>query len=145
MKKWSAIILVICLSGCATIRPSAKKNATGDWVSEKSYLESELQEKDTQIRDLENRLANYESAKSNSTSAVKQIAAPIKVINPSIGVNIKTVQKALQKSNYYKGVLDGEPSIKLKESIKSFQNSNGLKADGIVGPKTWEKLKRYNK
>ena len=35
---------------------------------------------------------------------------------------------------------DGKFGAKTEEAVKQFQTSVGLKADGIVGPKTWEEL-----
>ena len=39
---------------------------------------------------------------------------------------------------YKKGLDDGEFSA--VEGVKAFQEKNGLSADGIVGPLTWEQL-----
>ena len=53
------------------------------------------------------------------------------------------VQTALKNAGYYSGVIDGKIGQKTREAIKSFQTASGLKADGVVGPGTWEKLKKY--
>lgn len=52
------------------------------------------------------------------------------------------VQTALKNAGYYSGPIDGKIGQKTREAIKSFQSANGLKADGVVGPSTWEKLKK---
>ena len=36
--------------------------------------------------------------------------------------------------------IDGDFGVLTEEAVKKFQESNGLKPDGIVGPLTWEKL-----
>ncbi|MEW6170555.1 MAG: peptidoglycan-binding domain-containing protein, partial [Candidatus Omnitrophota bacterium] len=55
----------------------------------------------------------------------------------------KDVQLALQNAGFYKGVVDGKTGPQTKSAIKEFQAKNGLKADGKIGPLTWEKLKVY--
>ena len=49
---------------------------------------------------------------------------------------IKTVQTKLKRWGYYTGVVDGVYGPKTKSAVKSFQQKNGLTADGIVGAKT---------
>ncbi len=58
-------------------------------------------------------------------------------------VNPKEIQKALTEAGFYKGNIDGVIGNKTKAAIRSFQEANGLKVDGVCGPKTWEKLKAY--
>jgi len=53
----------------------------------------------------------------------------------------KKIQVALKKAGYYNGTVDGKPGAATIQAIKSFQKANGLKADGVVGALTWEKLK----
>lgn len=55
----------------------------------------------------------------------------------------KDVQLALQNAGFYKGVIDGKTGPQTKLAIKEFQEKNGLKSDGKIGPLTWEKLKVY--
>ena len=37
--------------------------------------------------------------------------------------------------------VDGDFGVLTYSAVNKFQNANGLERDGIVGPKTWEKLK----
>ena len=53
------------------------------------------------------------------------------------------VQTALKNAGYYSGTIDGKIGSKTREAIKAFQTANGLKADGVVGPGTWERLKKF--
>ena len=46
------------------------------------------------------------------------------------------IQKALQTLGYDPGKIDGKMGPHTHEAIKKFQQANGLKVDGIVGPKT---------
>lgn len=53
------------------------------------------------------------------------------------------IQRALQGAGYYEGAIDGEIGSTSRDAIRRFQQDNGLHADGVVGKKTWEKLKDY--
>lgn len=55
----------------------------------------------------------------------------------------KDIQLALQNAGFYKGIVDGKTGPQTKQAIKDFQLKNSLKADGKVGPTTWDKLKAY--
>lgn len=52
----------------------------------------------------------------------------------------KDVQSALKSLGLYSGSIDGITGSKTKAALKKFQRSKGLAADGIMGPKTAEKL-----
>lgn len=52
----------------------------------------------------------------------------------SCGEYVKKLQRALNL------VEDGKFGSLTEEAVKAFQKANGLKPDGIVGEKTWEKL-----
>ena len=51
-----------------------------------------------------------------------------------------THQQALNKKGYSLTV-DGDFGTLTQAAVKNFQRVNKLTDDGIVGPKTWEKLK----
>ena len=55
----------------------------------------------------------------------------------------KDIQAALKNANFYQGEVDGKFGPRSKKAVEDFQASNDLKADGRVGPNTWEKLKKY--
>lgn len=58
---------------------------------------------------------------------------------------VRQIQKALQKTGYYKGEIDGKIGLRTKRAIKEFQRAKKLNSDGIVGEKTWEALSQYLK
>ncbi len=60
-----------------------------------------------------------------------------------VAVNTDEVQRALSNAGYYNGTIDGKIGEKTKNAIKEFQQDHGLKADGIIGNKTWLELKSY--
>jgi len=53
------------------------------------------------------------------------------------------IQTALKAANFYSGNIDGKLGPASRKAIKDFQQSNGLKVDGKVGPKTWALLEKY--
>ncbi len=58
----------------------------------------------------------------------------------SRGEEVRQIQTNLKKWGYYSGEVDGIFGTQTKEAVILFQQKNGLTADGIVGPKTLEKL-----
>ena len=52
------------------------------------------------------------------------------------GSDVKTLQKKLKKLGYYSGGIDGSFGPVTDAAVRKFQKANGLKVDGIVGPKT---------
>ena len=58
-------------------------------------------------------------------------------------INPTDIQKALKEAGFYKGTIDGVLGGKSKAAIRAFQTQNSLRADGVCGPKTWEKLEPY--
>lgn len=58
----------------------------------------------------------------------------------SKGPDVKELQQLLN-SKGYSLIVDGDFGPSTQAAVKNFQRANGLTDDGIVGPKTWEKLK----
>jgi len=57
--------------------------------------------------------------------------------------SIRNIQMALRNAGFYIGEIDGKVGPLTRQAVKKFQEANNLTADGIVGRKTWEKLKDY--
>lgn len=57
--------------------------------------------------------------------------------------SVQDIQQALKNANLYEGKVDGIIGPNTRKAIEAFQSQSGLKADGKVGPKTWQKLKEY--
>ncbi len=53
---------------------------------------------------------------------------------------VEDLQRALAKKGYNVGKIDGDWQGGLDVIVRSFQQANGLKVDGAVGPVTWAKL-----
>jgi peptidoglycan hydrolase-like protein with peptidoglycan-binding domain len=50
------------------------------------------------------------------------------------------IQTALKNAGFYTGAIDGKIGPASRRAIEAFQQQNGLKVDGKVGPKTWAAL-----
>ncbi|MBQ9950475.1 MAG: spore cortex-lytic enzyme [Clostridia bacterium] len=58
----------------------------------------------------------------------------------SRGASVRTLQSKLKRWGYYNGSVDGIFGAQTESSVKSFQRSNGLSADGVVGDATAKAL-----
>ena len=63
----------------------------------------------------------------------------------STGDDVKRLQRVLARQLAWNpfGPITGVFDASLESSVKSFQQANGLAADGVVGPATWAKLPAY--
>lgn len=65
--------------------------------------------------------------------------------NPTIrkgshGNPVRRAQKRLTLGGWDTGGVDGIFGAKTETAVKRFQHDNGLTADGVVGPRTWDKI-----
>ena len=56
----------------------------------------------------------------------------------------KDIQTWLSCNGYDPGPIDGSPGAKTTAAVKKFQSSNGLSADGVVGPATRRAMRAYS-
>ena len=59
------------------------------------------------------------------------------------GFEVKQLQQALTDKGFYAGPIDGNFSDEVTRAVKKFQKSSKIKADGVAGPRTLEKLGMY--
>lgn len=65
----------------------------------------------------------------------------LKITGPLMyGEDIKSVQNKLNSLGYSIGIADGYYGNMTVNGVRNFQEDNRLDVDGIVGPKTWNKL-----
>ena len=67
-------------------------------------------------------------------------AAILRIQYGNAGPMVLQVQQKLKDLGYYLDVLDSRFGWNTYVAVRNFQNTNGLKVDGIVGPLTWTKL-----
>ncbi len=65
------------------------------------------------------------------------------LVTPDVQINIKLVQQILNKDGFPCGTPDGKLGDRTQQSIKDFQKSKRLKADGRIGFKTLAHLSKY--
>ncbi|MBD1806700.1 N-acetylmuramoyl-L-alanine amidase [Microcoleus sp. FACHB-SPT15] len=58
----------------------------------------------------------------------------------STGTKVKELQQLLKAKGFNPGPIDGIFGSGTVQAVVSFQKFNGLKADGVVGPATWQAL-----
>ena len=75
-----------------------------------------------------------------SCAGIGEAASYKRLKKGSRGSEVKTLQTALKEQGYYSGKIDGVYGKSTVNAVKAFQKKNGLKADGIAGPLTQEKL-----
>lgn len=56
------------------------------------------------------------------------------------GEPVRALQSRLNQLGFNAGTADGDFGPKTTAAVKAFQKARGLAADGVVGPKTWDKL-----
>ena len=146
-------ILLVSNTGCArkksTDKVAALQAQMGVITDELVRLDQSLQETRSAIQAEETHQNDLQSELGKSKSRLGSLYEEESVIKgiyrtpsgfelPSI-----SIQKALKNAGFYQGNLDGKIGAQTREAIKAFQRENSLEADGVVGRRTWSKLKTY--
>ncbi len=84
--------------------------------------------------------AKKTSSSSSNDSGKKQSSSDGTCKKGDKGDAVKKVQKRLKELGYYSSSVDGDFGDATRKAVRSFQENNGLKNDGVVGKKTLEKL-----
>jgi murein L,D-transpeptidase YcbB/YkuD len=141
-------LFVATMSGCATTHG---KNNQDQLQSRLVELEKKLEEKDAEIVDLQYEVKDLSSKVGQSggsqerTSESASIPASSGTKDDIIKVNVSAskIQTALKNAGHYTGKLDGKIGSGTKAAVVEFQKAQGLTADGVIGRKTWDALKKY--
>jgi peptidoglycan hydrolase-like protein with peptidoglycan-binding domain len=67
-------------------------------------------------------------------------AAPIYLGEGSQGNAVRSLQQRLRSLGFYQGEITGRFEATTKEAVARFQQAQGLKPDGVVGPRTFAAL-----
>ena len=151
------LVLAVAFSGCASTQMKTQNEQMESRVTE---LEKNLQAKDAEIVDLQYQVkdlsSKVETAKPAETDQVAQGSADqsdsVKISAFSdksqiirVNASPEKIQRALKAAGVYTGKVDGKIGAGTKQAIVEFQKSHGLKADGVLGKKTWDELKTFLK
>lgn len=90
-------------------------------------------------------VAGPNTLKALYSSSARSTSSPVSSIGESLkeGMNgdaVRALQKRLKTLGYYSGSVDGDYGEGTTNAVKAFQLNNGLKADGIAGTSTLNKL-----
>jgi len=147
------VALAIIFSGCAMTQKATPVNHLQIKVAQ---LERRLEDREEEMSELKyavERLSNQmneqasqvspsiqenESEESSASSSSVESSDIIRV-----SASAQDVQRALKRAGYYTGPIDGKIGSGSKKAIVEFQQDHQLKADGIIGKKTWEELSNY--
>jgi len=150
--KWLLVIpSVLLLTGCSTV--SGKRL---------NSLETKVSTLEAKVDSVEQRQSAIEGQTGESRESVGYLKGKVDSRGPSTVVvtgaqgnegylyksgkkslTHKDIQLALKSAGFYNGHIDGKIGKSTKKAIREFQKTNGLKADGIVGPKTRDLLLQY--
>ncbi len=152
------LLAALAVGGCATTQP--KVSVVNELQGQVSDLSSRVQAQEKEIVDLKYNLKEmadkvetkeWDSAEEKSAAVAKSsTTAVIKVTNDKnangiikVAATTEQVQKALKNAGLYEGPIDGKLGSKTKSSIAEFQKQHNLRADGVIGQKTWNEMKQY--
>ena len=134
-------ILFVSNTGCArkksTNKTAALEAQMGVITDEIVRLDQSIQEIRASMQAQGGGVAAVSKATS-ATSGAGVYRTPSGFELPSINI-----QKALQNAGYYQGKVDGKVGPSTRDAVKAFQRDHSLEADGVVGRRTWDKMKVY--
>ncbi len=146
-------VLGVIVSGCAT----TSKQAVDPLKAQVTELQQRMEDQEKEIVDLKyevREMSNKDMDKRADQAAVSEpvikAESPVRTAEPKNldiihigGVSGRELQKALKGAGVYEGKVDGKIGPKTKAAVVEFQKAHSLKADGVVGQKTWNELKSY--
>ena len=147
-------VFALVLSGCATTSKTSPVNQLQIQVTDMQQRmedqEKEIVDLKYEVKEMAGKVAEQDadmSAEDATTPAVIK-ADPTKFMDKGfdiirVGVSGRELQKALKAAGVYEGKVDGKVGSRTKAAVVEFQKAHSLKADGVVGQKTWNELKAY--
>jgi len=139
------VLSAFIISGCGTSQKKVQSEVTG--------IKTRVETLESRLEGVESKQAEAERMTAEQAQALEDLKA---TGAPQAGTNIsvmpkefkrsgrtKDIQQALKNAGYYNGKIDGVKGKGTKRAVKEFQKANGLRADGVVGRRTWELLERH--
>ena len=129
----------VYLAGCGKKETAIEEGAepmTMEALSTVNITQPVNEVKPTEVKSVEAKAASAQATTQPANLASLPPAGPFAPIG-------KDIQTALKNAGFYTGEIDGKIGPMSKKAIEAFQQANGLKADGKVGPKTWALLSKY--
>lgn len=127
------------LTGLDSVTISIEDNDSGDGPVDEDPVENNNTSHSSRISSV-----SSNSVKNKKIETTKEVNIPpvynknlLKLGN--IGIDVKNLQTILLSKKYVL-IIDGIFGKNTERIIKLFQKDNGLVSDGVVGPKTWEKI-----
>jgi peptidoglycan hydrolase-like protein with peptidoglycan-binding domain len=138
-KYFSMIVAGLALfaaAGCATGKQQIAQNRIAELEQQLAEKDKQLEMANTMSKDADIVFDDKVMSRSSRSSSSSEAVSTVKKTD-------KNIQRALKNAGFYKGSIDGKIGKKTKAAIREFQRSKGLKADGVVGKRTWRKMQEY--
>ncbi|MFA6079637.1 MAG: peptidoglycan-binding domain-containing protein [Candidatus Omnitrophota bacterium] len=135
---------VVALSGCGTAQKKHQQEEITGIKTKVETLESRVEGVEMKQAELD-RIAAERAQMSDEYRSEGTATSNFEVKQrfDKSKIRVRDIQAALKNAGYYTGKVDGIKGKGTRRAIKDFQKANDLKADGIVGSKTWEVLSKY--
>lgn len=131
----AAMAMGLLAAGCATSGKAQQAEA----------MDTRVAALEGQVTALEQRIDELQQSQVAPAEAPARSAEGSRGLRPSGKghLTVRQLQRALASAGYYQGPVDGKAGPKTRKAIRDFQEANGLKADGVVGPATSEALAKH--
>jgi peptidoglycan hydrolase-like protein with peptidoglycan-binding domain len=141
----AVITAMFFVSGCETVPKKFKEEVAG--------IKSRVESLETKVEGVEAKQQEVDRTTSEQSQALEEMKSA-KSSRETTNISVKPrdfrsksrtkeLQTCLKNAGFYIGKINGVKTKRTKKAIREFQKANGLKADGVVGPKTWELLNKY--
>ena len=142
--RFSALLIVMGLLITSNVGCARKKNVdkVASLEAQMGVVTDELVRLDQQIQEIR---ASQQGPSGRASVAGGTSSGGAGVYKTPSGFELPSlnIQKALLNAGYYQGTVDGKIGPSTREAVKSFQRDHDLEADGVIGRRTWDKLKVY--
>lgn len=142
----AVVIAMFFVSGCETVPKKFREEVTGI-RSRVDNLESKVDGVEAKQQEVERMTGEQAQAiEEMKTTRASDVSTNISVKPRDFKSRsrIKEVQACLKNAGFYSGKINGVNTKRTRKAVREFQKTNGLKVDGVVGPKTWELLSKYS-